>query len=196
MTAALVADDGTEIPLRVSRWIQQPSPAEQALLRLARSPVLDVGCGPGRHVLSLALSGHVALGVDASPVAVELATRRGAPVLLRSIFDRIPGLSRWGSALLLDGNLGIGGDAVQLLARTRELLRVGGLVLCEVDPPGTRTRRVRVQVRSRSGTSQPFPWSIVGAQDLARLASEAGLHQMDLWGEERRWFACLEYRPR
>ena len=35
---------------------------------------------------------------------------RGATVLQRDIFGPLPGEGRWGTALLFDGNVGIGGD--------------------------------------------------------------------------------------
>src|SRR5680860_1287544 len=57
----------------------------------ARYPaVLDVGCGPGRHVLACAERGMIALGLDAA-AAIEIALARGAPVLQRSIFASVPG---------------------------------------------------------------------------------------------------------
>ena len=98
-------------------------------------PVLDVGCGPGRIVAALAAEGRIALGVDPSPAAIAEAARR-APRAAPSVFDPLPGERRWGTVLLLDGNVGIGGDPVALLARAAWLLRPGGVVVAEVDPPG------------------------------------------------------------
>ena len=61
-----------------------------------------------------------ALGLDLSPVAVRLARARGAEAILRSVFADVPGAGRWRTALLLDGNIGIGGAPVPLLERARE----------------------------------------------------------------------------
>ena len=113
----LVASDGTIVRLEMTRWMSEPSAAERHVLGRAPGPVLDVGCGPGRHVLALARSGRLALGVDASSSAIDIARRKGAPVLLRSIFEPVPTAGRWGSALLLDGNIGIGGNPAALLWR-------------------------------------------------------------------------------
>src|SRR5205085_5771582 len=114
----------------------------------ALGPVLDVGCGPGRHVVALGRRGVMGLGVDVTPAAVEMAHSRGALVLHRSIFDRLPGTGRWGSALLVDGNVGIGGDAVALLRRLAALLRSGGRALIEVAGPGEVSRRVEVRIET------------------------------------------------
>ena len=107
----------------LQRWLGPLTAADTAVLDRTRGPVLDVGCGPGRHVLALARRGRLALGVDVAPAAVRVARLRGAPAIEACVFERIPGAGTWGSALLLDGNIGIGGAPVALLARLRELLR-------------------------------------------------------------------------
>ncbi len=65
------------------------------------------------------------LGIDVVPEAVEQTRRRGASALQRDLFDALPGEGRWQTALLADGNVGIGGDPVALLARTRDLVQPG-----------------------------------------------------------------------
>ena len=192
MKARLVASDGTIVRLELTRWMCEPSEAERAVLGRAPGPVLDVGCGPGRHVLALARAGQIALGVDASPTAIDLALRKGAPVLLRSIFERVPGAGRWGSALLLDGNIGIGGNPAALLWRVAGLLRSGGRVLTEVEAPGVRSRAMSTQLETDQGVSGEFPWAQVGADDVPALAMKAGFRPVELWSAEGRWFANLE----
>jgi SAM-dependent methyltransferase len=161
------------------------------VLDLAEPPVLDVGCGPGRHVLELARRGRLALGVEASPQAALIAKHRGAPVIERSIFERVPGAGRWGSALILDGSIGIGGRPAVLLRRVRELLRPGGLVLVEVEPPGTAGRRLTVRLELGGAAGGWFPWATVGADDMGALAARAGLASGPPWSGGRRWFVDL-----
>jgi SAM-dependent methyltransferase len=194
MPAALRSDDGTVIPLSIERWHGPPTADDLALLRLARPPVLDVGCGPGRHVLALAHRGVVAMGVDAAPSAIRLARSRGVAVLERSVFGRIPGAGRWGTALLLDGNIGIGGDPVALLRRMRELVRIDGTVLVEVDAPWATTRSLRVHLDLEGARTATFPWATVSQADLPALASEAGLSVASTWQGGGRWFAELVQR--
>lgn len=191
----LRADDGSALPLEPGRWHAEPTPGEEALLAGLAAPVLDVGCGPGRLVVALARRGAVALGVDPAPGAVALARDRGAPVLQRSVFDPLPGAGRWRTVLLADGNIGIGGDPARLLQRCKELLAPGGAVVAEVEPPapgaGWRRYRVRLERGARSGPW--FPWAVVDANAIARLAAGAGLalRQLQPIPEEGRWFAHL-----
>ncbi len=127
--ASLRLRDGTTLPLPLDRYLGPADATDRQLLRDLHGPVLDVGCGPGRHLHALAARGVFALGVDLSPAAVELATGRGARAVVASIFDELPGSGRWRSALLLDGNIGIGGAPARLLARIGMLLREDGELL-------------------------------------------------------------------
>lgn len=191
----LRSEDGGAVPLNLDRWLEAPTPEEHGVLQRVVAPVLDVGCGPGRHVLALAHRGIVALGIDAAPSAVRIARGRGAAVLERSVFGRVPGAGRWGTVLLLDGNVGIGGDPVALLRRAGGLLRPRGLVLVEVEPPSTPTWAFRARIEADAETSPWFQWAQVGADRIGHVARAAGLLPTDLWRGGMRWFASLAVPP-
>jgi SAM-dependent methyltransferase len=177
--------------LDFARWLGPAEPADERVLQRAEGPVLDIGCGPGRHVHALARRGVLALGVDVSAGALALARARGASVLEGSIFHEVPRPGEWASALLLDGNIGIGGDPGRLLRRARELLVVGGAVLVETDAPGTPTRPVQARLEGPGAISDWFPWALVGADGLGDCAAAAGLAVRDRWEDGGRWFAEL-----
>jgi len=181
--------DGTTTPVRTGRWLAPAGPDELELLAGVTGPVLDVGCGPGRHVVALNERRVAALGIDVLAAAVRAGRRRGAAVEQRSVFD--PGLQRgrWATALLLDGNVGIGGDPVALLRRVGELLRPGGHALVELEPPGVGLRTQVGRLETPAGSSAPFAWGRVGADGAHELAAAAGFAVDAPWERRGRWFA-------
>lgn len=188
----LRAHTGEALDLDLRRW-HEPATAEEArLLATVDGPVIDLGCGPGRLVVSLASRRVPALGVDSSPSAVSLARRRGATVLERDLFGPLPGEGRWATALLFDGNVGIGGDPARLLTRCRHLTARAGQVIAEVQPPGGGWRRVTAWFERDGHRSEPFAWAVVGADAIAGLAGQAGLAVASLQETPSgRWFAHL-----
>ena len=192
----LRADTGESLDLDLGRWHDPATAEEQALLATVEGPVIDLGCGPGRLVASLASRGVPALGVDSSPSAIALARMRGAMVLERDLFSPLPGEGRWGTALLFDGNVGIGGDPTRLLTRCRQLTAAGGLVVAEVQPPGTGWRRLTAWFERDGERSQSFAWAVVGADAIAEVAGPAGLDVAELGATPSgRWFAHLRPTP-
>lgn len=183
--------DGTAIPLALDRYLGPADETDNALLDGARGPVLDVGCGPGRHLHALARRGIFALGVDLSPVAVELARYGGGRAIVASIFGELPGAGSWRTALLLDGNIGIGGAPERLLARVATLLSGDGEVLVELDRPGTPTQVLAARLESEFAASAWFPWARVAFGDIGRVAGAAGFAVRRRWNCEDRWFASL-----
>jgi SAM-dependent methyltransferase len=183
--------DGTLEPLAFDRWLGGLDAADRAALAVAEAPVLDLGCGPGRHLSALRLAGKRALGVDLSPVAVQLARRRGGAAIPGDVFGAVPGAGRWRTALLLDGNVGIGGSPALLLRRTRELLATGGIAVVELDPPGAPTFRTRIRIEARDVVSEWFAWARVGVDGIALLAQRAGLVHEDTLTAGGRWVALL-----
>ncbi|CAM5259451.1 Methyltransferase domain-containing protein OS=Streptomyces griseus subsp. griseus (strain JCM 4626/ NBRC) OX=455632 GN=SGR_6702 PE=4 SV=1 [Streptomyces griseus subsp. griseus] len=138
-------NDGWLLPLDVERWCSDAGSADLSALHRCEGPVLDIGCGPGRLVAELASLGHRALGIDVSEAAVARTRGLGGAALVRSVFDPLPGEGRWGTLLLLDGNIGIGGDQAALLDRAAGLLGVGGLLIAETAPVDV-DERVRVRL--------------------------------------------------
>jgi SAM-dependent methyltransferase len=187
-------DDGALHPFPVSRFLAAPDHLDRRLLADARGPVLDVGCGPGRHLSALRARGVEALGVDLSPAAVRLAQQRGARAIVADIFGDIPGTGTWSTALLLDGNIGIGGDPVRLLRRVRALLDRGGEMLVELDPPDASTKTVTVRLEADGDASGWFSWARVATGDLDAIARLARLRVVTRWRRDERWFARLQLR--
>jgi SAM-dependent methyltransferase len=187
----LLVDDGRIVRLHAARWHRPLDPADHLVLARCRGPVLDIGCGPGRHAAAIADGGLPALGIDTSPAAVAATLRRGAAAVQTSVFGSVPDPGQWGTALLLDGNSGIGGDVTALLTRVGALLRPGGRLLVETVSPLTRSSRARVRVRYPDGISGWFPWAWVTPADLERRSGEAGMVVDEVFQACGRWFFRL-----
>ncbi|CAN5702999.1 class I SAM-dependent methyltransferase [soil metagenome] len=187
----LCGQDGTVVPLHVDTWSAPADDLEHRRLAHVTGPVLDIGCGPGRLVVALSERGIPALGVDASPVAVGQAVERHAAALVRSVFDPLPGIGRWRTALLFDGNIGIGGDPLRLLRRVAELLGRDGHLLVEAAAPGTGLHRFAARVERGEAVSDWFPWAQVGVEAVGPLAEEVGLRHTSTVEDDGRWFVDL-----
>jgi len=203
VTPCLMTEAGRTLALDGRRWFAAADPVDHRALRDVRGPALDIGCGPGRHVVALSESGVPTLGIDITPAALIHARAQRAPVLRRCVFDHVPGAGRWASALLFDGNVGIGGDPIALLNRTRELLAADGRVLVEVDDHDAPRFRGRVHFTTATTTTTTtttaprraagpwFDWATVTVADLDELARAAGFAVDSIWSDAGRWFGWL-----
>ena len=162
-----------------SRWrssvtSDRADETDEQILRDVHGPVLDVGCGPGRHLHALARRGVFALGVDLSPVAVELARGGGGRAIVGSIFDELPGAGTWqqrAAARRQHRDRRCAGPAAR--ARSRAAGRRG--MRCS----SSSIRRAPRRPRRARGWRRPiarsdwFPWARVGAADIDSLAAAA-----------------------
>jgi SAM-dependent methyltransferase len=189
-----VGDDGTRRRLPFERWLERAADEEEQLLEWAVGPVLDIGCGVGRHLVALERRGVGATGVEVSRRAVQIARARGGEVIEGSIFE-VPERTSWRTALLLDGNIGIGGDPERLLSRVAGLLCPGGRALVELDPPRSQTRRLRLRLEGPDDVSDWIPWAWVGVDAIGPIAADVGLTLDGVWSTEQRWFARLRRKP-
>ncbi len=187
----LCTPDGQVLDLPAHRWFAAADVAEHRALDHAVGPALDIGCGPGRHLVALGERNVFALGIDISDVLLDVARGRGVNVLRRSVFDRVPGARRWRSALLFDGNIGIGGDPVALLTRVVDLLHDDGRIIVEIEPDDPAHEIVLVRAESDDQVGPWFHWTSVGLDRLTSIARVVGLDVTESWDSECRRFAVL-----
>ncbi len=189
---------GESRPLPLGRWCGPPDRDDVAVLDrftdglVGGSRVLDLGCGPGRHVEHLHRTGFDVLGVDTSAVAVRLTRDRGVPATCTDALGPLPRSDRaWDGVVLLDGNVGIGGDPLLLLCRVRDLLAPGSRVLVELGPLGADDR-FAATLDDGTCVSAPFPWARLGrGPGLEAVACRADLRPVDAWDRGGTSFAVL-----
>lgn len=181
----VVGLDAAPRPIPVQMWTGGADATDHRLLSLCHGPTLDIGCGPGRMAAALAELGQVCLGIDVVGEAVQQTVERGVAALHRSVFDALPGEGRWSTALLADGNVGIGGDPLALLQRVRQLIDPRGSVVVEVEAPDAPLDVVWARLECEGIRSRPFRWARLGGDALAAIASEVGLSvtERHSWGD-------------
>lgn len=184
-------DDGELRPLPAHRWLGVRCPDDvcpgdgsedafdevfdEAVTQMCTGPTIELGCGPGRLVARLIQRGIPALGIDRSVTAIRLAGRGGAPALLGDVFDPLPGMGLWQTVLLVDGNVGLGGDPCRILGRAAELLARGGRCVAEFDAENIGIRARWVRLESACEVGPWFRWASVGVDSAAALAAQVGL---------------------
>ncbi len=173
------------------RWRADADADDLELLSRCTGATVDIGCGPGRMTHALASRGVTALGIDVVAEAIEQTRARGGMALRRDVFAALPGEGRWQTALLADGNIGIGGDPVRLLRRVSDLLEPSGRVVVDLARPGGPIRVKQLSLEVGGVVSRPFAWALVPADQLELLAEAASLRILELVDLRGRWFAAL-----
>ena len=179
-------EDGEVRPLPAHRWLgtrcsvngsghEADEVFDEAVTEMCTGATIELGCGPGRLVARLIQRGIPALGIDRSATAIRLAGRGGAPALLGDVFEPLPAMGLWQTVLLVDGNIGLGGDPLRILRRAVELLARGGRCVAEFDAEaiGICSRWVRLEATGEIGPW--FRWASVGVDSAAALAAQVGL---------------------
>lgn len=158
--------------------------------------MLDVGCGAGRVALYLQERGHEVVGIDLSPLAVEVSRRRGvrnARELPVTQVGRARG--RFDTFVMFGNNFGLMGSrrrAPWLLRRFRSIANEGARILAEsVDPYKTdnpehlalhkRNRKrgrmggqLRIRIRQGTHSTPWFDYLLASPEEMAELAKGAG----------------------
>ena len=173
------------------------SPAERELMDLAREPVLDIGCGAGRHSLHLQNNGLNVIAIDNSPGAIEVCTRRGLRNAMVLSATEVGRLERGGfsTVLMLGNNFGllgsprrakrilralhsITGDGAAILAGTRDPYRTS-------DPNhlgyhrrnrgrGRMAGQIRMRVRYRKIVGPWFDYLLVSPSEMSDVVAGTG----------------------
>lgn len=192
-------------------YFAEPSGHQRAVADRATGRVLDVGCGAGRYALYLQERGLEVVGIDVSPLAVEVCRRRGmrdARVL--SLEEVDASLGRFDTVLMLGHNLGLLGSArraKRTLTRMLAMVSPGGAVIGDTLDPyqtndgsllayhaqnrakGRMSGQIRMRVRYKTYKSPWFDYLFLSPDELDDLLKGTGWRVQEVIAREGPFYA-------
>jgi SAM-dependent methyltransferase len=168
---------------------------EKRAMRAVRGRVLDAGCGAGRVSLYLQSRGHAVVAIDESPLAVEVAQRRGvAHAAVQSLATLDGSQGMFDTILVLRNNFGLvgrEGSAAQFLRRLASITTERGRIITDsVDPQrigdpafrmyrttgdqAPRPRAQRYRVRWQRYATPWFYYLMFSPEEMQRLVDGTG----------------------
>jgi SAM-dependent methyltransferase len=161
--------------------------------------VLEVGVGSGRIAVPIALAGVPVVGVDSSPVMLDLARARAAPhdvelELVRADMRDLPDLGRFALVLVpFRAFLHLRNDEerVGVLRALRERLEPGGTLAFDVFHPDREDIAETHDrwIEREPGISEHASWDEAERRLVLSVRADSVLAQMELW-----WIAPREWR--
>lgn len=134
--AYLERSDGLIVPESIGIYFAGHAtwnPALASLVETVQGPVLDVGCGAGKHSLHLQEDGVDVTGLDISPGAITVSRERGLhQAICGDLWVDLP--QHYSTVLMLGGGLSLLGDVenrVSMLERLADLTLPGGRIIAQ-----------------------------------------------------------------
>lgn len=162
----------------------------------ARGRILDIGCGAGRHTLAMHSKGYDVVGIDVSPLALEVCRKRGAAdVRCLPVTGVNSRLGQFDTILMLGNNFGLLANprrARWLLRRFYRMSSPEGLIIAEnrdpfqTDDPihlayhernrqrGRMAGQVRIRVRYKNLKDPWFDYLFVSQQEMMNILEGTG----------------------
>lgn len=173
------------------------APAEKTALKFVKGRVLDIGCGAGRHSLVLQKKGFDVLGIDKSPLALQVCRLRGLKKTRVLSIERLPRLKAgfFDTFLMLGNNFGLFGSfakARRLLGVMRKLSGPGAVIIAQTLDPhqtnepdhlryhrqnlqkGRMVGQVRIRVRFRNLKGPWMDYLFVSKKEMKEILKGTG----------------------
>jgi len=171
-------------------------PIERKAMRYVRGRVLDIGCGAGRHSLHLQEKGHDVVGIDNSPLAIEVCKKRGLrDARVIPITQISSSLGIFDTVIMFGNNFGLFGTperAKRLLKRFHKVTSKQGRIIAVFADPYTTDNPVhlayhaanrakgrisgqgKIRVRYKQYASPWFNWLFVSKKEMESILEGTG----------------------
>jgi SAM-dependent methyltransferase len=126
---------------------------EQDAIQEAKGKILDIGLGAGRHSLYLQDKGHEIIGIDTSPLSLEVSRLRGVKdCLLMSLHQLDFPDNSFDTVLLLGQNLGLGNSVTMrsYLSKIYDITTTDGIIIGEARDPSNTTKPQHLAYHERN----------------------------------------------
>ena len=172
------------------------NPIVRKAMRYVRGRVLDIGCGAGRHSLYLQQKGLDVVGIDNSPLAIEVCKLRGLRDVRLMPVTRIGRkLGIFDTVIMLGNNFGLFGNperAKRLLRRLHGMTSRRGRIIAQSADPyrtdkpehleyhernrqrGRMAGQIRLRVRYRKYATPWWDLLLVSKEEMADILDGTG----------------------
>ena len=172
-------------------YFAEPTGQQSRVAERAVGRVLDVGCGAGRYALYLQERGRDVVGIDVSPLAIEVCRRRGLrDARVMAVEDVDESLGKFDSVVMFGNNLALLGSAARarrILKRLHRVVVPGGRLIGEIIDPyqsgdpdhlayhaenrskGRMGGQIRMRVRYKKYKSPWFDYLFLSRDELEAL---------------------------
>ncbi len=190
------SDGYIDVSAGTDTYFAEPSDEQRLVVEHSVGRILDVGCGAGRYALYLQEHGREVVGIDVSPLAIEVCRRRGIRDARPMSVDEVDAsLGRFDTVLMLGNNLALLGSAAgakRILKRLHGVVAPGGRLIGEnLDPyesgdpdhlayhaenrsKGRMGGQVRMRVRYKKYKSPWFDYLFLSREELEGLLEGTG----------------------
>jgi len=169
---------------------------EKKAMRYAQGRVLDIGCGAGRCSLYLQGKGMDVVGIDNSPLVIEVCKQRGLKdARVVSISEIGPVLGTFDTVIMMGNNFGLFGSfkgARRLLKKMEKITSPQARIIAETndayktDNPdhlsyhqynkqrGRMVGQVRIRVRYKKYITPYFDYLMVSREEMKNILEDTG----------------------
>ena len=169
---------------------------ERQAMRYVRGRVLDIGCGAGRHALYLQDKGLEVVGIDNSPLVVQVCRERGLrDVRIVPVNQISTSLGAFDTILMMGNNFGLCGSfegARRLLGKFSRVTSEKGRIIAatndvyQTDDPmhlayheqnrkrGRMAGQIRLRVRYRNYATPWIDYLMVSREELEQILDGSG----------------------